>query len=81
MPAPHLPYEEERALKDILHHHGVEPERRLVADLAALIGWVRQAEQSKASFGAIPKPPVLLAFLGTRGIHGKAVLDPPAGDR
>ena len=79
MAAPHLPYEEERALKDILAHHGLT-ERQAVEDVAALLKWVRQRERSKASFGSIPPPPPLLSLLSTLGIYGGEVLSPRAGE-
>jgi hypothetical protein len=74
-----LPYEEERALKDILAHHGVT-ERAVIEDVAALVKWAHQYEQHKA-WRSNPAPPPLLSLLSTLGIYGKEVLSPPVGEK
>jgi hypothetical protein len=78
-PSPHIPYEEEDALRRILAHHGITPNRKLVEDIAALIKWVHESERAKGSF-AKTRPPILMALLGQLGIYGAEAIGPaPSG--
>lgn len=81
-PSPLLSYQEEDALRRILAHHHVSPDRPLVNALAALIQWVRQSEQAKARFATSSPgtPPDLLSLLGQLGIYGGEAIGPsPTG--
>jgi hypothetical protein len=76
-PSPHIPYGEEDALCRILAHHQIAPTRKLVEHLSALIKWVHEEEQAKASFDRRTRPPMLSVLLSTLGIYGKEILGPP----
>lgn len=72
-----LPYEEQHALESILRHHQIDPKsdegKALAKDLAALGNWIHDYEHAK--FDRNATPPLLLAFLSTRGIYGSDVLE------
>jgi hypothetical protein len=79
--SPHIPYEEEDALRRILAHHGIDPNRKLVSDLSELIKWVHEAEQAKSAFDG-KRPPILMAKLSTMGIFGSEAIGPsPTGGK
>lgn len=69
-----LPYEEQKALEQILRHHQVE-DPELTKHLAEFINWVKDAEKAKSSFHRT-EPPFLIGVLSSMGIYGGEVLEP-----
>lgn len=70
MIADYLPYEEHKALVEILAHHGLSDEA-LIKDLAAFGNWIHTAEADKVRLGRVPQAPFLISFLSMRGIYPK----------
>jgi hypothetical protein len=76
--------QEEDALRRILAHHGALTSRKLVQDLSALVGWVRETEAAKGRFERGTGPMPMLSLLSTLGIYGGEAIGPtpvpPEGD-
>jgi hypothetical protein len=68
--------QEEDALRRILAHHDALTSRRLVQDLSALVGWVRETEAAKGRFERGTGPMPMLSLLSTLGIYGGEAICP-----